>query len=67
LRIALPILGGMVSTTLLTLIVTPAIKTRWRRIRNGEHGDGKKILSNPGWAPFCRQSKRPSDIIIQFI
>ena len=41
-RIAAPMVGGMVSSTVLTLVVIPAVYALWR-----ERGVGKAVVPEP--------------------
>jgi Cu(I)/Ag(I) efflux system membrane protein CusA/SilA len=44
-RIAAPMVGGMVSSTLLTLVVIPAIYELWKGWRVRDEESGKNLAS----------------------
>ena len=54
-RIAAPMVGGMVSSTILTLVVIPAIYSLWkgREVRHRERSEGRVRAAAPGsaWTP----------------
>lgn len=56
-RIAAPMIGGMLSSTVLTLVVIPAVYSLWRerQVRRG----GRSAASVPGAAPESRVDREP--------
>ncbi len=69
-RIAAPMVGGMVSSTILTLVIIPAIYFLWKRLSlgsvttDGTVGDAAAQLSEPAEAdeiPAAEEKDLPSD------
>ena len=56
-RIAAPMIGGMVSSTLLTLIVIPAIYALVKTVGVRRHGEG---ATAPGYSSVTRESPGPA-------